>query len=101
MCGSKRKRENVGSLFYLLAFECCFFLAKVTENKVALKMAAAMNASAGLLNSGTFGVAVGVAVVGVPVLEVAVAVGLEPLDGSLTTAMLPMLPVIDPGLLIA
>ena len=67
---------------------CCFFLANATVHKVAAAKAAAMRASAGLLNSGTFGVEVGV-----PVLDVAVGVGLEPLeelDGSDITARLPM-----------
>ena len=64
----------------------CFFLANATVHKVAATTAAAMRASAGLLNSGTF----------------AVEVGLEPLeelDGSDITAMLPMLPDKEPGII--
>ena len=75
---------------------CCFFLANATVHKVAAARAAAMRASAGLLNSGTFGVEVGLAEAEVPVLDVAVEVGLDvevPLDGSDITARLPKAPV--------
>ncbi len=70
-----------------------FFLANATVHKVAAAKAAVMRASAGLLNSGTVGVEVGFAEEDVLVLDVAVGVGLEPLealDGSDITARLPM-----------
>ena len=59
---------------------------------------------AALLNSGIFGVDVGLAVAEVPVLDVGAEVGLIveiPLDISAITARLPMLPDVEPGLLIA
>ena len=72
---------------------CCFFLANATVHKVAAATAAAMRASAGLLNSGTFGVEVETGEEEVPVLDVGAEVGLDvevPLDGSDITARLPM-----------
>jgi hypothetical protein len=57
-----------------------------------------------LLNSGTFGVEVEPAEVGVPVLDVGAEVGLDvevTLDASEITARLPMKPSVEPGLLIA
>ena len=64
----------------------CRHLGAVSFLRTQLYTATEM--SAALLNSGTFGVEVGV-----PVLDVAVGVGLEPLeelDGSDITARLPM-----------
>ena len=77
---------------------CCFFLEKATEHKVAAARVVAMRASAGLLNSGIFGVEVGLVV-----LELGVEVGLELLEelgGSDITATLPKVPVAEPSLLI-
>ena len=83
---------------------CCFFLANATVHKAAAAKAATMRASAGLLNSGTFGVEVEPGEVEVLGLDVGAEVGLGvevPLDESDTTASLPMLPDVEPGLLIA
>ena len=73
----------------------------MTAETVNAIMAKPTERRAALLNSGTFGVGVGLAEVEVPVLDVGVGVELEPLDGSDTTASLPMLPDVEPGLLSA
>ena len=64
---------------------CCLFLETATADTVTATKAAAIKASTGLLNSGTDGE----------------AVGLETLEGSDITAKLPILPDVEPGLLIA
>ena len=107
----KPKKRGKFSGFVLWQFHLCYFRGDLlvlfftaTLLKVTTTIAVATEMSAALLNSGTFGVEVGLAVAEVPVLDVAVEVGLEPLeelDGSDITARLPMKPSVEPGLLTA
>lgn len=105
----QKRREKISDFYYssfnYILFEGFFVFAfHATAETVNVIMATTTDMSATLLNSGTFGVEVEPVGVEVPVLDVGVEVGLEvevPLDGSDTTASEPMLPDVEPGLLIA